>query len=155
MSEEVFFAKSGPEWERRFFGCSADQFPLPKYEALHNSFDTVVRIQAERGWDPSNPSTEISKRLFDCVGRMLKPTDASDLRLYCALGTALDIYHGADGFLRIRTHVVLLDLTVRRDKVQRKSVIFRKSDKSNKRIGKVAEQIAVLLNESIYRTNLV
>jgi len=86
---------------------------------------------------------------------MLKPSDASDLRLYCALGTALDMYHGADGFLRVRTHVVLLDLTVRRDKVQRKSVIFRKSDKSNRRIGAVAEQIASLLNGSIYNNKLV
>ncbi len=155
MFEAEFFAKSGPWWERRFFGCSADQFPLPKYETLHKSFDMVVRVQAERGWDPSNPSTEISKRLFDRVGTMLKPSDASDLRLYCALGTALDMYHGADGFLRVRTHVVLLDLTVRRDKVQRKSVIFRKSDKSNRRIGAVAEQIASLLNGSIYNNKLV
>src|SRR5581483_9077362 len=138
---------SGARWEKQFFGCSASEFEQCAYQGLHRALNEVVRIQHARGWDPINPPTEIGRRLFEAVKSFLSPEDAADLRLYCAIGTALDIYHGADGFFRVRGHVVLIDLTTRLDKMQGKAFIFIRRDRGTRRIGTAAKKIADLLND--------
>ncbi len=146
----IISIRNGAEWEKIFFGCSSKQFPRPQqYKSLHEAIDIVAKSQSLRNWNPDNPPTAMGKRLFKEVKHHLRPKDAHDLKLYCAIGFEVDWFHRADGFFRVRSHVVFFDLTTRNDKVQRTSVILKESDKSLRRMDHVARKIAHTLTASI------
>jgi len=144
--------QAGWDWERSVFGFSAKDFPkYPRYEDLHAAIDRAASLQGQYGWDPKNPSTKIGLKLYESVKVCLEPGDAADLEFYCSLGTALDWYHGADAFFRIRTHVVLIDITTRHDKRPKGSIIFMKSSRSENGISQIGKQIADVLNRGIQK----
>ena len=74
----------------------------------------VLKKQKSLDWDPLAPKTGLAKCLLDEVKYILSEdfgVDASNLRLYCAIGTSLDFHHGTDGFFELKGSIATFDLT--------------------------------------------
>ena len=140
---------AGMFWEKRVFGCCASNFDTPDYLDLALAITDAARRQDERRWDPKAPSTIIARRLFASVKAHLDEIDAEDLMLYCSIGTALDRFHGADAFFRVRSHVVFIDITMRLDKRSRKAFLFRPQNLTKRNLFVFGRAIAAVLNDGI------
>ncbi len=117
--------------------------------SIGEALNQVARSQFQYGWNTSNPHTMMGKRLFEAVKQHLPPTEAADLRFYCAIGSILDRRYATDGFFRVRNHVVLVDVTTDSLKPWKTAVIFYKSNGSPERIIATGKLIADLLMKSI------
>ncbi len=101
----------GAQWEEIFFGCHHLQFEQPRMVHKNGAFTLVKNIQAQRNWNPAAPHTEFAIELYECVKSYL-PTHQHQLRLYCAIGSALDVYYGCDGLFEwTRGKIVTFDLS--------------------------------------------
>jgi len=106
----------GMEWERLFFGHASIDFSKPAFQRWEDAIEEAAAIQSIFSWDPKNPRTEMSRKLYDGVRERLREKYQENLALYCAIGTALDWHHGIDGFFRVGRYVVAIDLTTNKGK---------------------------------------
>ncbi len=144
--------KCGRGFEREFFGVDAENAPDFEYATLREGFQHAAEVQSKYPWNPSEPSTVLSKKLFRAVRKLLDSKDRGELQLYCCLATVLDQYHGTDGFFKIRDYVVLIDLTVNRNKVQQEAVLVRRQDLGDtQKANAVAQQIVDLFHRKMNR----
>ncbi len=89
---------SGYDFERLIFGIDSSQMLEPHRLGYDDSLLDAIRRHRKLQWNPKTPSTPMAKELHNCV-RSYLPADMQDsLRLYCALGSSLDFWHGVDGF---------------------------------------------------------
>lgn len=85
---------------------------LPKHEAISRVRANQPEIEGENGekerWNPAYPpivksrngeSNSLAQDTQACVCDELGMEDYSNMRLYTALGSSLDVHHGADAFL--------------------------------------------------------
>jgi hypothetical protein len=116
---------SGREFEQAFFGPHALFYGQPEYLPAQASIAEALACQARYfNWRPTNPSTELSRTLFLEVRKALEPRHRHFLRLYAAIGLALDYWHGADGFFELKGVTVHIDLTANRSKKSLKAHFF-------------------------------
>lgn len=73
-------------------------------------------VRSHQSCDPTDPSPRQANNLHARVAIALGLEDWSELRLYSALGSPLDILHGVDGFFEFRGHTVTIDLTINPNK---------------------------------------
>ena len=117
---------SGIRLEIEFFGFSSSFETLPNYSSFWESVRCVGENQVNLGWNAREPSTELGSILMTEVRRHLGQ-DAPSLRLCCALGSPLDLYHGVDGFfflVPIRNFIVSFDLSENWEKKPRQKAHF-------------------------------
>lgn len=113
--EPILINRLGRKLEQSFFGFTlpddANLFYGPEeYSNFFDSLEEMMRIQPE-GYDPRNPSGGCNKQFLDSV-RSKMPVGQDQFKLYIAIGTKLDFWHGADAVIRWRGVNVTLDVTV-------------------------------------------
>jgi hypothetical protein len=139
----------GRIFEYNFFGYYKDSSIAPKFISWQSAVKFVIANQHVYPWDPSVPSTSISRRLFGEVRKRIKSEFQHELKLYCALGTALDWWHHIDCFFLLGPYIVTMDITTDQDKKQvGETLVIRREDvwPSQEEISK---RIAQLFNEQI------
>ncbi len=149
MNEHV--RDRGREWERYFFGLERNipftQVPYLEYEV---ALMEVLKMQVSVfGLNPEYPTKGMTKSLVACAREFLvhlqKPHNEK-LRLYCALGTALDLCHGIDGFFMLgNRRPVTFDLSARLQgsKTSRKAdIIIERNRCKNYEMWRIAKEIA-------------
>ncbi len=109
VSWEEMCQREGHQLEIDVFGFSPTYDP-DKISALRAQkptfYRSVVEIsnrQAELDWSAKHPSTDLADNLFQAVSRGLPRRLKSQLMFCCALGTVVDYFFGADGFLVLET----------------------------------------------------
>ncbi len=74
----------------------------------------LYTIQPQIGWDPKNPKTDLSEKVFRFIHDRLPKYLRPGLRLYCGVGTHLDTVHHADGLFDTNSgHRLRFDLTLK------------------------------------------
>ncbi len=109
------------------FAWKFDENP-PVYATWNSSvFDAISRDL--EGYDPSRPKGGLTEELFDGVRLYLNDKRLRrHLRLYIALGTSLDYWHGVDAFLCIGGSCVTLDITTNPTKKQKADFLLTPDD---------------------------
>ena len=88
----------------------------PPYKTYKKAMAEVVEKTNQSNWDPSDPNTRVCNDLHATVAINLNLDDWNELKLYPAVGSAFDIYHGVDMFFELDGKIVTIDLTVNTDK---------------------------------------
>lgn len=144
---------TGEDFEAAVFGFShlAIEKSRRRYRGGELPIEVCIKrvcdIQTKLGWSPKRPTTKISKALFRAVASYLGPK-RHKLRMFCALGTALDFVYGTDLFFECDGAIVTVDLTISRRKVSPKAmVVITLQDILMDRYYKKASKIAGLLSQ--------
>jgi len=109
-----------------------EDFPNVSYLSLVESVQEVINcdlyILGDEGEDeeviynPSNPTWGVADILFQAVKCYLPKIPKNSLRLYPAIGTSLDVWHGVDYFFVWQNmYYATIDLSLR--KKRKKSVV--------------------------------
>ena len=99
------------EWEvlGRALTIPSGQGYLPYREAM-------ALARRHPAWDPSDPDPRPANDLHFWLCEELGVEDFSRVRLYSALGTPFDIFHGVDLWVEVDGQVVTIDLTANENK---------------------------------------
>ena len=150
--------QSGRLLEREFFGPSCE--PSSKREkpphlhfgaALH---EAIRKVEGAGVWNTQKPNTDLALLLYEQVLRGLKSVGLMGvirrLKLYPAIGTSLDMWHGTDGVLvaegLFQSWYVLFDVSLRHKSKRR-----RNPSKANHlliRFKDLDDSLAVILKSS-------
>jgi len=147
----------GLVFEKRFFGKEASFDPKnlaafkrgDGYESFRFCLDEVRREQESVGWNPALPSTQISTYWFEQVKANLGKR-GDKLRLYCAIGSRLDFFHGIDGFFELDGQIFTFDIKAGRNSRGKESVdlVIRKQANLYKFFRQISRDIADKLKSS-------
>src|SRR6185369_4444565 len=74
--------------------------------------ESMDLVRKNQPCDPSDPDPRCANDLHALIAEKLGLDDFSELKLYTAVGSPLDFWHGIDGFFEFRGHVLTIDLTV-------------------------------------------
>jgi hypothetical protein len=122
----------GRAWERKVFGQDIHKYRAnPTYLGWQDAIEDVVRSQKRIYWNPKKPKTKTGIEIFECVQSYLPQFLASELELYCAIGTSLDFHHGVDGFFMIHDFIVTIDLTTGWKSSHKAEVLIVRSNVGN------------------------
>jgi len=113
----------------------------------------LVKKNQPKHWDPSSPTSRAANDLHALVVEALKLQDYDCVKLYTALHSPLDRWHGVDCFIEYNGKIVTIDLTVNPHKTDYKAnVVLHEADVYNsegrvnkKRLRYKAQTIAELL----------
>lgn len=142
--------RNGEDFEIAVFGFSHLEVEKSRrkyrgYPSLDVCIKRVRNIQQKLGWSPRRPTTKVSKALFRAVASHLGPYK-DKLRMFCAIGTALDFVHGTDLFFECCGSVVTVDLTISKRKSSPKAmVVITLNDMLQNKYYQKASRIAELL----------
>ncbi|MCR4279667.1 MAG: hypothetical protein NUV78_02955 [Candidatus Zambryskibacteria bacterium] len=93
-----------------------------KWNGKHVPYQQSMRsVMANQPWDPSDPEPKFANDLHASVALALKLDDWSRLKLYTAVGSPLDYYHGVDCFFEFEGLIVTIDVTVNPNKLEYKA----------------------------------
>ncbi|MDO8510468.1 MAG: hypothetical protein Q7S15_02480 [bacterium] len=151
---------NGVRLEEDFFGFSASFTSVPNYSNFWASVQLVREHQSNIGWNPIQPSAKLSIMLMREIRRYLG-RERSNLRLCCALGSQLDLYHGIDGFFYlepIRNFIVSFDLSENWEKksTQKAHFLISRGDLLNPHsLSSLAQNIAKRLTLAKKRRGIV
>lgn len=94
-------------------------------------------------WDPADPGPRMASDLHATVCMALELEDWFQLRLYTAVGSPADRYHGVDGWVEWQGRVVTLDLTTDPAKGFAKAdFLVRPEDMEGSALEELARQVA-------------
>lgn len=92
-------------------------------------FVEALRLaKVNQSWDPSDPSLRVANDLHAEVALALGLDDWRELRLFSAVNSPLDFFHGVDGWFEFRGRVVTMDVTVNRRKLSAKADLVIRPD---------------------------
>lgn len=132
-----FFAYTGGLFEREILGECI--FVWDKYSSYIKCIE-LVKANQPRGWNPSDPPTVAANDLHALVVEALNLEDYDSVKLYTALHSPLDFYHGVDCFVEYNGRVATIDLTVNRYKdVYKANFILHEHEVYNEQ-GKVNQE---------------
>lgn len=109
------FPKAYEEAYRRLTSEKGGYLPFDRAQDLIREFTPE---------DPTSPSKEFARdlRLAVCEALELEGDEADIVKIYSALGTPLDVYHGVDAWIEIELEglraEVTLDVTKRAEKIK-------------------------------------
>lgn len=97
---------------------------FPYYVNYKNALNLARKFQPidksdpeKKRMDPTNPKAPLAKdlriELLDQLG--IKDEESDRVKVFTAVGTPLDVFHGVDAFVEIDGKVVTLDITLRED----------------------------------------
>lgn len=147
--EPILINRLGRKLEQSFFGFTlpddANLFYGPEeYSNFFDSLEEMMRTQPQ-GYDPRNPSGGCNKQFLDAV-RSRMPVGQDQFKLYIAIGTKLDFWHGADAVIRWRGVNVTLDVTVDPNKEYKADFcIFPEDIESGRVYTTIAQDIVSLI----------
>ncbi len=107
--------------------------------------ESVRLVEANQPWNPADPSTRGASDLHTQVAMALELENWDELRLFSALRTPLDIFHGVDAFFEWQGRVVTLDLTCNQKKDGYKADLMIRPEDSDDDWNRVGHSIATLL----------
>jgi hypothetical protein len=106
----------------------------------------LVKSSQPRGWDPTDPPSVAGNDLHALVVEALD-TDYSEVKLYTALHSALDQFHGVDCFIEYQGRYATIDLTInpykdsyKADFVLQESDIYNNEGKVNQKTLRIKAQ---------------
>lgn len=109
--------------EGLFFGYSGtkQQSGLP-HVSFAQGVDEIIRSVDRCGvWSPENPQPSLARYFREEVCKRVRSFDSNffrSIKLYPAIDTALDVWHGADGFFvaegELRRWIVPFDISLRK-----------------------------------------
>ena len=108
LAEGEIFERCPGSWDAKTY------FDFPK------SVEYVKNNQPA-DWRVSDPKPRLAGDLFANVAEKLDLDDWEDLKLYTAVGTPLDLFHGTDAFFEYEGTIVTIDLTINDKKQQHKA----------------------------------
>ncbi len=74
----------------------------PGHEFTYRTYEQSLRLVKEmQPFDPTRPTPEFAYMVRRLIFKELELTDEQELRFYTAVGSALDLYHGVDGWFEI------------------------------------------------------
>lgn len=99
-------------------------------------------VKSSQPWDPTDPDPRHANNLHALVADRLGIEDYAMLKLYTAIGSPMDRFHGVDGFFEFMGQIVTIDLTINSRKDYYKAdVIITESD-VEQGLSSAAERIA-------------
>lgn len=147
----IFTSRTGEQFEQEFFNERArrtERVQEVPYQDFHASMARLPYIQSSRfSWNPGSPKSRASAALFKAVKARVGFAQANQLRLYCAIGTSLDVHHGADGVFAIKDSYVCIDLTIDPKKKAKRDdvVLVKKQDLIDDRFEEIGNAIGEIL----------
>lgn len=116
LLEEEVFTKIEIKWEG--------------YMKYQDSLSQVINNQPH-DWNPSDPPTRAGSDLYTRVAMSLEEIIgdfnwSDELKLYTALKSPLDFYHGIDGMFSFRGKIVTIDVTMNphKDRYKADVIVF-------------------------------
>jgi hypothetical protein len=86
-------------------------------------------VKAHQPCDPSDPEAGFANDLHASVALALGLEDWSELKLFTAVGSPLDFFHGVDAFFELRGKIVTIDVTINPNKcVAKADMVLNVSD---------------------------
>lgn len=143
--------EQGVLWEKEFFGVSNDMYGEPQYLNWQNAVAQVVEIQGHYNWDPRRPRTTKASEALDCVRSYLPPWMARKVGLFCSIGTALDRFHGVDGFFLIDDWLVTVDLATKMKTGDVKADFILAKNQSDVKLWRFCEEVANKFKKEMWR----
>lgn len=133
----------GYAFEMDMFGVSSEFVHEPAYLSYQEATTRAIASQKKLGWSPREPHTPLAKEMFVCVQAFLPKDLASELQLFCAIGTSLDIHHGVDGFFLTDEFCVTMDISCREKKAHeiKADILVMRRD-TGRRLWRVSRDIA-------------
>lgn len=125
--------------EEEVFGRCRGDWDGETYLSFRDSLEYAKNNQPV-GWRVSDPASRFAGDLFSLVALKLGLDDWSELKLYGAVGTPLDIFHGVDGFFEYNGEIFTIDLTLNQHKDSYKADIVINPETSDLEV--VADEIA-------------
>jgi hypothetical protein len=80
-----------------------------------------VRMNQPAGWNPKDPASKCMNNFHTLVAEALETTDYSELKLFSAVGSPLDFFHGVDAFFEFQGRIVTIDVTKNPHKLEGKA----------------------------------
>ncbi len=117
----------------KYFQCSGETGHIVEEEILgscHVQWDgkmyfkyaeSMELARKSQTGDPSAPTLFGASTLHSAVVKEMKISDPRQLRLYSAVGSPLDRFHGVDGWFEFQGVVITFDLTLCEQKDQAKA----------------------------------
>jgi hypothetical protein len=140
--------ESGYIWEEQVFRVSSKMFAKPVYLSWQDAVSDAIERQKDLRWNPTKPRTSVGKEMFECVQSYLPKYLADKLQFFCAIGTALDWYHGVDGFFEIDGFLVTIDLVYSEKQQAKADILFSKKE-ANILLWRVCLEIAQRLRTGL------
>lgn len=108
-----------------------------KWDGEYVSFQrSMEMVKESQSWDPTDPSSVAGNDLHALIVEELEE-DYSSVKLFSALESPLDFFHGVDAFVEWRNAVVTIDITANPCKDSYKADIILYIDDIYKEDGKV------------------
>ena len=103
-------------------------------------------VRENQPWDPSDPESRVANDLHASVAITAGIEDFEELKLFTALGTPLDYFHGVDAWFEFRGSVLTVDVTTNRHKDEYKAdMVIHLDDLDEENLSETAARIAALL----------
>lgn len=103
LLEEEIFGRCGGSWDGKTFFKFSDSVEYAKNNQPSS-------------WRLSDPEPRFAGDLFATVAQGLGLDDWSELKLYGAVGTPLDIFYGVDAFFEYEGEIITIDVTLNKNK---------------------------------------
>lgn len=147
-------SENGRRWEIEFFRkCSSIARPEIPYKNWVEAIGEVMNNENAIGgefWDPTNPSTSMARALFIRVKNSLRRDNQEhkELRLFRAIGTTLDFWHGVDGFFECTGKVVTFDLKTGNYELRKKTHFIIRRPRDGRDLDEISEKICKAFRSS-------
>lgn len=139
--------RQGKIFELRLFGFTTDGaviFEDDEYIPFPEALEEMKNTQPV-GYDPHRPTEGCNKEFFEAVQSFLF-INQKDLKLYIAVGTRLDYWHGTDAVFTLGDVHVTLDATLDVTKNYKADFLITSEDvDSGNLYGSLARRIALTL----------
>ncbi|TSC59583.1 MAG: hypothetical protein G01um1014107_317 [Parcubacteria group bacterium Gr01-1014_107] len=111
MAKLTVSARNGYKFEEEVLRRSSEGMinRKPQFLEFRQAISEASARQPQK-WDVRDPPTLLGSALFESVLEGLPSWLKKGLRLFVATGTALDYYHGIDGFFALNEGNILLDV---------------------------------------------
>jgi hypothetical protein len=106
----------------------------------------VWQVRKNQPWDTKNPNMPVPRLLLQAVKREM---GSSDVEVYTSVGTALDRYHGVDGYFFFQGVMVTMDVTLRDKPEFKADLCFHEVDLDN--LDGFAKKIAEVMRAKLVR----
>lgn len=128
------------------------------YVSYHKS---MVMVKEFQPWDPTDPSSPAANDLHTLVVEALGIEDYSAVKLYTAVSSPLDVFHGIDCFVEWEGIVVTIDLTAnckkdsyKADLVIHEDNVYTEDGRVNQlQLQRIGQEIARLLRCRVAATS--
>ncbi|MGB8815947.1 MAG: hypothetical protein WCC74_01755 [Minisyncoccia bacterium] len=110
----------------------------------------LVKCNQQKKWDPHYPHTKVARALFTSVASWLGVGKKTrELRIFVAIGTPLDLFHGVDLFFEYRHQIVTIDLKLKPRKGIKAHFLITLEDIRENRYYQISREIASELNKKV------